>query len=311
MNAPVLALDVFGGDYAPVNILKGALLAAKQGRTIALCGDEQRIREHLAQLNQGWEELPLHIVHAEQIITMDDEPVAAIKHKPRSSLVIACQLVAEGKAAGVISAGNSGAFMVAAIYILGREKDIERPAIAGLLPSHTGHVVGLDLGANTECRPHHLEQFAYLGNRYAQQILGIESPRIALLANGHEATKGSSLTKAVFPLLSQSKLNFVGNCEPEGIIQGRTDVVVCDGFSGNIMLKTMESATSFFAHQQKSKLITMHKSAVLLGIKGNVVVCHGNADEQAICQALDHALQRFHTENKITPAQKSDAACLI
>ncbi len=291
----MIALDVFGGDHAPITILRGALRAADKGVPVALCGDEKQMLTLLFQLRADWASLPLVLVQADQVIAMDDDPVVAVKSKPRSSMAIACRLVADGKAGGVVSAGNSGALMVASLFLLGREEGIERPAIAGLLPSCSGRVIGLDLGANTECRPHHLEQFAFLGNRYAQHLFGITSPRIALLANGHEDNKGSQLTKTTFQLLKHSGLNFIGNCEPDGLLLDKTDVIVCDGFSGNIMLKTMEAVSSLHACQCRP-VATNIKSAVLLGVRGNVVVCHGNADEQAIDEALVHAYQRLQPE---------------
>ena len=217
-----IALDVMGGDSAPMSTLEGALRAARDGISVVLCGPEWYVREKLHGLDARWSTLPIIIRHAPDLIAMAEEPVSAVRSKPHSSLVHACRLAAEGTVTGVVSAGNSGAFMVAAMFLLGREEGVERPAIAALLPSKNAtRVVGLDLGANTECRVCHLEQFAHLGARYAQEMAGISRPRVAVLSNGHEEGKGSRLTKEVLATLKQSKLNVVGNIEPEGVLTGK------------------------------------------------------------------------------------------
>lgn len=322
----MIAVDIMGGDYSPQAILQGAYLAAQQNIPVALYGPQDVIVEFLSHTNQSWQALPITVVHTSSVIAMDDEPVSAVKKGRDSSLVRAVESVRTGDCTAILSAGNSGALMVAAMLILGRKDGVERVPIAGFLPSLHGKVVGLDLGANTECRPQHLLQFASLGADYAQRQLGIERPRVGLLANGHEDTKGSLLVKDTFALLKQdSTLNFVGNVEPEGIIENRVDVVVCDGFSGNILLKTMESSYDFFMHQLKdglsntlpeeeaSRVIEVmnqcspkkEAGALLLGVNGNVVVCHGNSNAATIFRAIKFAFAQNATISTLKKPEKS------
>jgi glycerol-3-phosphate acyltransferase PlsX len=318
----MIAVDVMGGDRAPGVIVQGAVRAA-QKVPVLLVGPEREIRELLYQIDPGWEARNISVCDAPQVIDMGEEPVAAVRKKGASSLVKAVSCVKEGKAVAVLSAGNSGALMVAATFILGREESLERPAIAGFFPSTTERkALVLDLGANTECRAHHLEQFAHHGSAYVSTVLGIERPSVALLANGTENTKGSLLTKEAFALLQKSSLNFLGNAEPFDVFQGCADVVVCDGFAGNVLLKTMEASFELFAHImqkqiEKEPVTSVWKSqlqlwseyflqdafyclghrkyggALLLGVKGNVMVCHGNSDAQTIENAILFAWKSF------------------
>lgn len=303
----MIALDVMGGDFAPHAILQGALKAARSSIPIKLFGPEKLIRTCLTELDQTWESYSITIEDASEVIEMDEEPVNAVRKKTRSSLVKAVESVRLGDCSAVISAGNSGALMVAATFILGRTQGIERPAIAGFMPAEKGSVLTLDLGANTECRAQHLFQFAQLGVSYIEEMTKHAAPRIGLLANGHEDRKGSALTKEVFALLKAEKsFNFVGNVEPFDLFTNKADLVVTDGFSGNILLKTMEASYELFMRivQQETLHVdvqvkhllneTLHKridsryqgGALLLGVQGRVIVCHGNADAIAIAQAL-------------------------
>ena len=305
----VVAVDAMGGDFAPDAVLDGALLAAGQGASICLFGDKKQLELLLDQRDAAWRTHSITLADAPECIAMDDEPVTSVRTKTQSSLVQAVQSVKDGRCQAVLSAGNSGALMAAALLLLGRQKGVKRPAIAGFVPSSKGAVLMLDMGANTECRAEHLAEFAVMGDRYAREHLGNSSPTVALLSNGHESGKGSQVTKEAFRLISQnSMINFLGNIEPYGIMNGDADVVVTDGFSGNILLKTMESTYSYFKSEfrracrqngdlEKSGVPFMRSiaqkadvreqgGACLLGVNGQVTVCHGNADSFAIKQAI-------------------------
>ncbi len=318
----MIAIDVMGGDGAPGVIIQGALRAAKSV-PVLLVGPERSVRELLHQIDPGWESHNITLCDAPQVIEMGEEPVAAVRQKRSSSLVKAVSCVKDGRALAVLSAGNSGALMVAATFILGREENLERPAIAGLFPTtNERKALVLDLGANTDCRAQHLEQFAYRGCAHAAANFGIDRPSVALLSNGTEEKKGSLLIKETFALLQKSSLNFIGNIEPFDVFKGRADVVVCDGFTGNVFLKTMEASFDLFAHMmqkhiEKEPVQSVFKSqmqlwsdyflndvsnslghrkyggALLLGVKGNVVVCHGNYDAQSIENAILFAWNSF------------------
>lgn len=295
----MVAVDVMGGDHAPDAVLQGALAAAKNSVPVALFGPQALISDWLCKHEPLWERLAITIVDAPECVAMDEDPVSAVRKKSRSSLVQAVASVAGGQSSIALSAGNSGALMAAAALIIGRSPGVERPAIAGLLPTSTkNNVLVLDLGANTECRASHLQTFAHLGSDYLQRVFGIQSPRIGLLSNGHEAGKGSQLVKEVYTLLQADRLNFIGNVEPGDVFAHRADVVVCDGFSGNVLLKTMEAIADLIAHSLGSDHAAMidqrftHKKmhgALLLGVNRPVIVCHGNADAQAIEQAIQFA----------------------
>jgi phosphate acyltransferase len=299
----MIAIDVMGGDNAPQVVLKGALEAAKNYIPIALHGPEDVIVPWLEHHAPGWQTLNITIHPSSQIVAMDEDPVFAVRKKTDSSLVKAVASVATGSAQAVLSAGNSGALMVASALIIGRQQGVERPAIAGFLPVQHGTVLALDLGANTECRPHHLLQFAQLGTQYLKGSMGIEQPRVSLLSNGHEAGKGSILVKEAYQLLASAPgLNFVGNTEPAAIFAHKTDIVVCDGFSGNVLLKTMEAVIEMTASIFPSQAAVLEEKyhqkapggALLLGIKGTVIVCHGNADAKTIENAISFAWKISH-----------------
>jgi len=314
----MVSVDVMGGDYAPQAIIQGALGAAKKRVSVNLFGPINDVSRWLDQEDAGWRQYPIKIVDAPDVITMDQEPVHAIRSKQSSSLVKAVASVAAGESQAVVSAGNSGALMAAATFIIGRQEGVSRPAIAGFAPSLKEDVLVLDLGANTECRPEHLLQFAQLGCQYMMRVTERKNPRIGLLANGHEEGKGSQLTKAAFALLKASDMNFIGNVEPQDIFAGKSDIVVCDGFVGNVLLKTMESVCHVMLSFLKQETTDPEKKmwadqsviaiskrlsfktrggALLLGVKKTVVVCHGNADAKAI-------------ENAILFASQSSQGCL-
>ncbi len=291
----MIAIDVMGGDNAPIVVLQGAVAAARRGIAVQLHGSAEMITSWLAAHEATWCELPITIVPSQEIIGMDEEPVFAVRKKPGASLVKAVESVARGTCSATLSAGNSGAMMAASALIMGRHAGVERPAIAGYLPSKKGMVLALDLGANTECRPHHLVQFAHLGTAHIREAQGIENPRVGLLSNGHEDTKGSALGKEAFVLLKQEPgINFIGNVEPYHIIEHHIDVVVCDGFSGNILLKTMEAITDLIKEWHPSIIPDLDArltykqlgGALLLGVKGTAIICHGNADAHTMEQAI-------------------------
>lgn len=309
----MVAVDVMGGDFAPKEIIKGALRAAKDGIPVVLFGVKEIIVSQLEASEAEWRCLPIVIEEARDVIGMDDEPVKAVCEKLYSSIVLAVKSVAEGRSCAIVSAGNSGALIAAATFILGREKGIERSPIAGFLPGIKRSVLGLDLGANTECKPSFLEQFARLGYAYAQKTLKIKNPTVGLLSNGGEEKKGSFLVKESYKLLVRSNLNFVGNVEPKEIVLNRVDVVVSDGFTGNVLLKTFESVSSMFKGwflNELEELQSPNKNhilqcgqnflnkvacradwiqqggAALLGMNGTVIVAHGCSNATAIKNAI-------------------------
>lgn len=225
-----IAVDAFGGDYAPEQIVEGALLAADQeGISVILTGDENRLKA-LVDGKAGSNRI--EIVHAPQVVHMDDEPVAAVRSKDDSSLVRGAKLVQAGEAQALVSAGNTGASLAASLFHIKRIKGVERPAISTLMPTATGFSLILDVGANADCRPNQLVQFAQMGSIYAAEVLKVPNPRVGLLNVGHEPGKGNQLVKEVYNLLQDASLNFVGNVEGREIPGGGVDVVVCDGFVG-------------------------------------------------------------------------------
>jgi len=308
----MIALDAMGGDYAPNVTVHGAIGAAKRGIHVALFGDEPRLRHLLDEAEPTWQSLPITISHCTQTIAMGEEPTRGVLKKTDSSLVRAVHAVADGVAHAVVSAGNSGAALAAGTLIIGRVEDVARPAIGGLLPTRNGYVFCADLGATTDCKPEYLEQFALMGHVYAQQHLGIAHPRIALLSNGHEPYKGSSVVKQAYALLVQRRdITFVGNLEARDIFEGHADVLVCDGFTGNIMLKTIQGTLREMATQIKQEvqsswiykvafamnrgIVTRLKSAntyrdqgraLMLGLQKPMIIAHGCSSATAIEDAL-------------------------
>jgi len=293
----MIAVDVMGGDHAPNMVLEGAYAAACKSVPVMLYGPEAFICGWLDKKDPLWGRYAITVANAPDVIAMDEDPVGSVRHKQQSSLVSAVRSVANNQCSAVLSAGNSGALMAAATLVVGRGEGVERPAIAGFLPTRQGHVLALDLGANTECRPQHLYQFAHMGNSYIQDVLGKQNPRIGLLANGHEEGKGSSLVKEAHQLLKTSSLNFIGNVEPGDIIANKADVIVCDGFAGNILLKTMEAMCDMIGdllspeEQQRVQNLSYKGvgGALLLGIKRPVIVCHGKSDAATIENAVHFA----------------------
>lgn len=241
-----IALDAMGGDYAPEREVDGAVQALRQSKgsfEVVLVGDETAIRKELAK--HQVEGLPISIVHASQVITMEDSPTAALKHKKDSSLAVGMHLHREKKVDALVSAGNTGAVLSAATLILGRIKGVSRPMIGTFMPAVHGTFFLVDAGANVDCRAQHLYEFGVMGSLYYEMVLKKNKPTVALLNVGEEKTKGTEVVLGAYKLLSASNLNFIGNVEGRDILKPKADVVVCDGFVGNIVLKFGEGVPSF------------------------------------------------------------------
>lgn len=307
-----IAIDAMGGDHAPKVIVEGAMLAAELWNDIeiTLVGDTAKIKPFLSRT------LPnIHLRHTEEVILPDDEPVKAVRRKKDASMVVAGRMVREKEAEAMISAGNTGALMTTGLLVIGRIEGIERPALAPMIPTMDGSsVLALDLGANMDAAPEHLLQYAVMGSIFRKKIHGISNPRVGLLNVGTEELKGNNLTKAAYPLLQKSQLHFVGNVESRDVLQGNCDVLVCDGFVGNILLKTLEGTASAifsalkteFTRSALSKLAaailkpgltkfkkrldyTEYGGAPLLGINGVCIKSHGSSDANAIKNAVRQA----------------------
>lgn len=318
-----IAVDAMGGDHAPHEIVLGALESARQvSFEILLVGDTEQIE---ALLPTRGRPANLIVHHASQVITMDDAPVMAIRRKRDSSLVVAAKLVKEGKADALVSMGNTGAVGVVAKLLWGGLPHVDRPAIATVLPTYAGRCVLLDSGATVDCSPRQLLDFALMGQIYAAQVLEIPDPRVGLLNIGEEATKGNSLTKEAYQLLqTQLRDEFVGNIEGKIFYEGLADVVVCDGFVGNIFLKTSEGVAEMVMKVVKEELTrhTLNKlplallkpsfgrikrrldyrewgGAPLLGVDGVCIIGHGRSDRYAVRQAIAVAAQAV--ANRLIP----------
>lgn len=295
-----------GGDYAPEEIIKGAEQALKeQDLSLVLVGNKDKIR----QFNKSNK---FEIVHAEDVIGMNESPVAAVKQKKNSSINVALDLAKNKKTDAVISAGNTGALMTASLFKLGRIEGIERPAIATIFPNvNGGEVLLLDMGANVDCKSKHLQQFGLMGSVYAEHVMHIKKPRVGLLNIGTELEKGNELTQQTYPLLKELPINFIGYIESGDILTGNVDVVVCDGFVGNVVLKLAESTSNIifsllkdelkksivsktaalmlkpaFARLKKRIDYDEHGAAPLLGLNGIVYKAHGRARAKAIKNAI-------------------------
>lgn len=319
-----VAVDAMGSDYAPKEIVLGAVQAAKEYQCeIILVGDQIQIQQVLNTV-ENWENLNISIHHASETIEMDEHPGVAVRKKKNASVVLATRLVKEGVCDAVVSAGSTGAAAAAALFGLGRIKGVERPTIATPIPNLTGTTVLLDSGANVDSKPKHLVQSAVMGSIYAQYILGITSPRVGLLNIGEEETKGNEQALATYPLLKQLQtINFIGNVEGRDIPQGTVDVVVCDGFVGNVVLKFGEGLSRSIMQLVKesvknsgilTKLASLmvlpalnglkkkldaaeYGGAPLLGVNGCFIICHGSSKAKAIKNAIRVAIE--FTQNRV------------
>ncbi|MDQ0155980.1 phosphate acyltransferase PlsX [Robertmurraya andreesenii] len=303
-----LAIDAMGGDHAPKEIVLGAIKAiqAFPDIHIILVGDEGKIKEHLTNDER------ITIVHTDEVILGTDEPVRAVRRKKNASMVLAAKLVADGEADGCISAGNTGALMAAGLFVVGRIEGIDRPALAPTLPTIGGEgFLLLDVGANVDARPEHLLQNALMGSIYCEKVRGVANPRVGLLNIGTEEKKGNELAKKSFELLQQTDLNFVGNVEARDLLEGVADVVVTDGFTGNMVLKTIEGTALSVFSMLKTALSSSFKSklaaavlmpqlrelksqmdyseyggAGLFGLKAPVIKAHGSSDANSLYNAI-------------------------
>lgn len=307
-----IAVDAMGGDHAPKSEVEGSLRAVRNlDVRVILVGREQIIREEL-DLHGKWQHLPIEIVHASEVITMEDSAAKAMRSKKDSSIRVATRLVREGAAAGVVSGGNTGAVMATAKMVQGMIRGVERPALATAFPTLKGTpTVLVDVGANVDASAKMLAQFAFMGNIYSRAIFSIHRPRVGLLSIGEEEHKGNALTHATTPLLKQLALNFIGNVEGRDLYTGLADVIVCDGFIGNVALKVSEGLVEVFRHMLKESLSSTitrqvgaalaknafadlkkrtdyseYGGAPLLGVKGVCIICHGRSNANAILNAI-------------------------
>lgn len=318
-----IVIDAMGGDHAPKATVEGAIAAATEwaDTQIVLVGDEAKLEPLLNQ--SAIKPVNLSVRHASEVIGSDDEPVKAVRRKKDASMVVAGRMLKEGEADAMISAGNTGALMTTGLLVVGRMEGIERPALAPMIPTIDDvGVLALDLGANMDAKPEHLAQYGLMGSLYRQKVQGVDSPRVGLLNVGTEPGKGNELTKHAYPLLEQLPIRFVGNVEARDVLTGACDVLVCDGFAGNILLKSLEGTAGAifallkeqFSSSLKSKLAaavlmpelrglkrkldyTEHGGAPLLGLSRLVVKSHGSADGNAIKNAVRQA--RIAVQNQL------------
>lgn len=328
-----IVLDAMGSDTYPTPDVVGAVMAAREyGVEIILVGDENLIKPVLAAQNPG--SLPIRIVHAPEMLTMEDKGEALVfkaRHKDsKNSMAVGLDLLKKGEADAFVTAGNTGAAWLTALFRLGRMRGVDKPALAPVFPTAKGSCVVLDIGANPDCEPENLLQFAILGSIYAEKVRGVHNPTIGLLSNGEEEGKGNHLVKETTPLLKASGLNFFGNVEGKEVIGGAVDVVVTDGFSGNIMLKSSEAVAKLIVDKIKEaiksggplamlggllikpalgkikKLLDPSEegAAPLLGVNGLVFIGHGRSDEIAIKNAIRVA--RNAVESNVLDAMKTN-----
>jgi glycerol-3-phosphate acyltransferase PlsX len=306
-----IAVDAMGTDSAPEPEIEGAIMAAREGYAkVVLVGPHDLLKRELGRHNAL--NLGIELVQASEAITMEEAAAKAFRQKRDSSIRVAARLVREGKAEGLISAGNTGAVMTTAKIVLGTLQGVDRPALAAVFPTSQGKAaVLLDVGANVDCKPVHLEQFAIMGEIYYRVIFGVKRPRVGLLSIGEEDHKGNDLTREALALLKQLPLNFLGNVEGRDLYNGRTDVIVCDGFIGNVALKiseglvdavsallkdalssTISSKVGYvlsrraFRHFKKRMDYSEYGGAPLLGVKGVCIICHGRSNPNAIKNAI-------------------------
>jgi glycerol-3-phosphate acyltransferase PlsX len=306
-----IAVDAMGSDEAPAVEVEGAVQAAAEyGISIVLVGQDDRVRALLQKKDAA--NLPIEVVHASEFITMDESAATAARKKKDSSIRVAARLMRDNGIAGVVSAGNTGAVMATVKMVVGTLPVVDRPALSTVLPTQKGKpTILLDVGANVDCKPHHLEQFAIMGDIYSRAIFGIRRPRVGLLSIGEEDSKGNELTKEAFKSLKHAPINFIGNVEGRDIFKGEVDVIVCDGFTGNVALKLSEGLIETFSAMLRQELektlaakvgyifserafrafrrrldYSEYGGAPLLGINGITIVCHGRSNANAIKNAI-------------------------
>lgn len=320
----ILALDAMGGDRAPDINVEGAILAVKQtDNNVILVGKEDVIAAQLEKWSKKYNfpKERISVVNATEIIEMGEHPANAARHKKDSSMAVCCKLVAEGKADAFVSMGNSGAAMAVSLLYLKRIPGVSRPVISVPFPTINGRTIIVDAGANVDCKPEHLLQFAIMGNIYAKNVMGIKNPRVAILSIGEEETKGNELTLETSGLLKKANLNFIGNIEGGDVAKSKADVVVCDGFVGNVFLKTSEGIAEMVSKFIKNSIksnplywgaapflkLAMKKvkkkidyddvgGAPLLGVNSPCIIGHGKSNSRAVKNALI-AAARFAKNN--------------
>lgn len=320
-----IAVDAMGGDHGPGVIIEGAINAARKwGMKIVLVGDTDMVQAELAE--RDFTGLSIDVMHASEVVGMHESASVAIRKKKDSSIRVAFDLVKTDRADAVVSAGNSGATMAAGMFTLKRISGIERPAIATVVPNKCGQTLLLDAGGNVDCRPAHLQQFATMGDLYAREMMGLKNPRIGLLSNGEEEGKGNDLTREAHTLISstlssETAFNYKGYVEGRDIFNGNIDVVVCDGFVGNVVLKVTEGMADAISQMLRSEIeksflakigyllsrpafkafkkkidYAEYGGAPLLGIKGAGMICHGGSNAKAIMNAINMASQAVQHE---------------
>ncbi len=317
-----IAVDGMGSDNSPSSEIEGSIQAAREyGVTVLLVGKESLLVPALKEA--GGDGLPIEIRNATQVIAMGESPSTALRRKKDSSVRIAAELVRVKSASGLVSAGNTGAVMAISKVVFGAIPGVDRPALAAILPTLAGHAVLLDVGANVACKPQHLMQFAVMGHLFSKKIIGIASPRVGLMSVGEEESKGNELTKEVHKALKKLQLNFIGNVEGRDIFNGRADVIVCDGFTGNVALKTSEGlieaavkllkeelsrnlqvklgallSQQSFKRLKKRLDYSEYGGAPLLGLRGVSIICHGRSSSNAIKNAIRVAKE--FAENQVS-----------
>ena len=327
-----IAVDAMGGDRAPAEIVTGSIEAARRSKgrfEVVLVGDEKAIGRELKH-HHFIKDLPLSVVHASEKIEMDEPPASALRKKPDSSIAVAVRMHKEGKVDAVVSAGNTGAVMATSLFLLNRIEGVQRPAIGSFMPHESGVCLLIDVGSNVDCKAQHLVQFGVMGSIFMSHIVNIDKPRVGLLNIGEEESKGNEVIQESYQLLKTSPLHFIGNVEGRGVMRGEADVVVCDGFIGNVVLKFGESLARMIALTLKRKIggniagnigaylirpkfrkllkifdYQEYGGAPLLGVKGNCIICHGRSNHRAIRNAVEEACKMIqekvwhHIESQI------------
>ncbi|MFC1867247.1 phosphate acyltransferase PlsX [Thermodesulfobacteriota bacterium] len=315
-----IAVDAMGGDNAPKLVVQGAIQASDEsGTDVLLVGDAEAIS---VELGGNPEREHIKVYHCEEAVLMDEPPLKAVRKKRDSSIRVAFDLLKNGKVDAVVSAGNSGATMAAGILTLGKLDGVERPAIACIIPGDKGRVVLIDIGGNVDCRPVHILQFGIMANAFATSCLGLKDPKVGLLSIGQEAGKGNEQVRLAYDLLKESSLNFIGNVEGQHIFSGYAQIVVCDGFVGNVVLKLSEGMAEAVTSRLKESMMSSlagkalalfgrrffkrfeetldyaeYGGAPILGIKGVGIVCHGSSSARAIKNAINMAVN--YVENRV------------
>ena len=326
-SPPLIAVDVMGGDFGPSVVVPGAIQAAREGGfPVVLVGDTAAIEKEIARCSTSGAHI--EIAHASQVALTGEKPSDILRRKKDASIQVACKLVQEGRAAGVVSPGHSGASVACGMFTIGRIPGVERPALASIMPTEKHPAIIVDVGANVDCKPQHLFQFGLMGDAIARDLLELESPKIGILSIGEEEGKGNSLVKEAYDMFKMAhNVNFMGNVEGRDLFTGEVDIVVCDGFVGNVALKLSEGLSTSLSRILKKELLCSslaakigtflakgafkrfskfvdyaeYGGAPLLGLQGIVIVCHGKSNAKAITNATKMAATfvEKHTNEKL------------